>query len=1526
MPDDQNSPDVEILVSQLAEVEAGHLTEADSTLQELKAELDTLANELRETPPVNEFRDESDCQRAVEMAVLAGLESAGRKLVETHDRHLQQIGPYKVLEKLGEGGMGAVYKAQHTRLKRTVAIKVLRADRVQNLDAIARFEREMEAVGALQHPNIVTAHDAGEASDTHFLAMEFVDGLDLSTLVRRTGVLSVADACEIARQAAMGLQEAHEHGMVHRDIKPSNLMLARSSRSQRTPVVKILDLGLALLGERHTERHDLTSTGQMMGTLEYMAPEQGGDSHEVDIRADIFSLGATLFRLLTGSAPFAGDCYRTPIQLLTALANEAAPSIASRRDDLPTVLGDLIDRMVSRSPADRPTSPDEIVLALGPFCNGADLGGLLERAQQTTAIEESESVSMDTHSYARSLSHPTAEDGISMPAEALKRDEIDWQQDTIHENLSPLPSEDGSAAVDSVRANSAHESLKFQIKQDTKGPPAPELQPQPARNSGSFPPRSRTKLLFWGGSASLILLAGILFKIMTNDGAIVLTGDPSALEGARVLVDNQEVQIIQGMDNENRINISVDEDRGELRVEKDGFVAFVEKFDLTLPGNDEPITVTLERTELPAKDRPSSGDSVRSPSAMMPNLPGPGGVLGRLTADPGERAKLPGYATMPASLPFTNMLWQPIPRFPHFTNTTTYISPKGTFVACAHDWTYAPYLRILNRETGRLESIIRVGGERRITWSPDESQYAVLERLSNKSWITVRSHDGLVSARWELPRIATAIAWSPEGDRILVSSSDYIAQWFPSGQVVSDFEEPETGGPAFWSPDGSRFACNGNNSVLVFNSVGGMPTAELREDELTIQRWLWHPSNQMLLMTGKRQENGLREDVKYLWNLDGTYRRIGHSPNEPTIAISPEGDYLLNSLGEIRDESNTVAARIDLAALNIKQITKAVWLERDRLILFSYERGPGFSAEWNGIGKPLTIIDHPVPVPQLSVSWSDSQARLRSIAGYRGSRGWNITWGVDHAEDQAAELGFGGGGYAAFTSDGKKLAVTARSTGLTSVIQGDRKLYELEGTAGALKSWSHDGELLAYALGSRVFVYRGTEKIGEFNDHRENVEGIIWQPGQHTFVSWANNDPVIVRDMTDVSNSARTLSTDGLTDWSQATCPRWSPDGAHLAIPQRTGVEISSGNDNQVLQIPWQHPGLIWWVNDAEILVENQVYNLDGVVISQAPTGLALTPFVDIWTEDQIVTAGHSYVEGPLVLLTTGRKEKTIPLPGFTCAGIPRISLQSRGMGSRRISKGGHFLIHHSTVTSQVSFASHTLGDIHLVDLDQQKHVWSGIAFSDGHRARIEPSGRTTCSAVDSDLYINYVIQYPNGRILPLTGTELETRLGYSPGQQFVQRMLDIGGRIETSDGMLTDVNQRLDPAVIRSLDLTDNYYLTDADLAGIGELKGLRQLNLRNTQVTNQGLAELKLCSDLQNLDLSSLEISDTVIGDLPDGLVELNVSNTTIGDLALGGLSNFTELKSVAALNTKVTEGGIARLNQEIPECKVESNTGEH
>ncbi len=278
---------------------------------------------------------------------------------------------YEILGEAGRGGMGIVYKARQLSLQRLVAIKVVPYGRGGDEQIAARFHQEGLLAGRLAHPNLVVAYDAGAVTGHPYFVMEFVDGAGLDGLVRQRGPLPVTEACEVVRQAALGLQHIHEHGLVHRDVKPSNLMLTPSGQ------VKVLDLGLARMVNDPGRDGQITSPGQFLGTLDYMAPEQCDNSHAVDIRADIYSLGCTLYHLLAGSPPFAGPDCSSFYQKLKAHAEMSEPPIRQRRPDVPEQLALVIARMLAKDREGRFGTAAATVAALHPFSVGADLSSLL---------------------------------------------------------------------------------------------------------------------------------------------------------------------------------------------------------------------------------------------------------------------------------------------------------------------------------------------------------------------------------------------------------------------------------------------------------------------------------------------------------------------------------------------------------------------------------------------------------------------------------------------------------------------------------------------------------------------------------------------------------------------------------------------------------------------------------------------------------------------------------------------------------------------------------------------------------------------------------------------------------------------------------------------------------------------------------------------------------------------------------------------------------------------------------------------
>jgi serine/threonine protein kinase len=265
---------------------------------------------------------------------------------------------YLILRELGRGGMGVVYQARQTIMNRPVVIKVISRALLDQPGALERFHREVRAAAHLSHPNIVTAYDAEQAGELHMLVMEFVPGQSLAEVLQMKGPLPVASACHYMRQVALGLQHAHLRGMVHRDIKPGNLILM--PRGQ----VKILDFGLAKVASEHGETKGLTASNAYMGTPDYCSPEQATDARNADIRADLYSLGCTLYCLLAGRPPFQEE---TAVKTILAHLQMEPRPLTELRPDVPERLWRVLARLLAKEPGRRYQKPAEVVQALAPF-------------------------------------------------------------------------------------------------------------------------------------------------------------------------------------------------------------------------------------------------------------------------------------------------------------------------------------------------------------------------------------------------------------------------------------------------------------------------------------------------------------------------------------------------------------------------------------------------------------------------------------------------------------------------------------------------------------------------------------------------------------------------------------------------------------------------------------------------------------------------------------------------------------------------------------------------------------------------------------------------------------------------------------------------------------------------------------------------------------------------------------------------------------------------------------------------------
>ena len=407
---------------------------------------------------------------------------------------------YKLLGHLGTGGMSSVYLAESKSTSQKRAIKVLPKKKVSDKSYLDRFYREGKAAAALNHPHVVRIYDINNSGDTHYMVMEYVKGADLYDRVKDDGPMAVEDAADAIFQAAKGLKHAHEHQMVHRDIKPANLLMTDEG------VLKILDLGLALFSEEGEESLTVMYNERVMGTADYLSPEQAVNSHEVDHRADIYSLGCTLYFLLTGRPPFSKG---TLAQRIAMHQTQEPDPIHSIRPEVPQIIVDICSRMMRKKPEERFANCDEIMSVLKSFLKtGSSVSGSsLELGEADSAIMASGS------GVSAATSDVLAEDTLASS-----------DKGSIKQQLESLSRVD-LAALPSLSGTSSQHFEDFAVVANT----SPDGEPRPAVVKPTVAPRIRKrekkKAPVW---LVPLLIFGLIFVLMSVLGLVSFLAAPAA--------------------------------------------------------------------------------------------------------------------------------------------------------------------------------------------------------------------------------------------------------------------------------------------------------------------------------------------------------------------------------------------------------------------------------------------------------------------------------------------------------------------------------------------------------------------------------------------------------------------------------------------------------------------------------------------------------------------------------------------------------------------------------------------------------------------------------------------------------------------------------------------------------------------------------------------------------------------------------------------------------------------------------------
>jgi len=516
--------------------------------------------------------------------------------VYQNKHHGLLLGNYLILDRIGRGGMGEVFKARHRRMKRLVALKVLSQKVTQSDQSRRRFQREVEAAGKLDHPNIVTYYDADKHKGIDFLVMEFVDGKDLAAILKQQDEpFSVAETLDCVLQAARGLQFAHEAGVVHRDIKPQNMLLDSNG------CIKILDMGLVSIEDTDDQdsADDLTEHNQIMGSIDYMSPEQAEDIKNVDARADIYSLGCTLFRLLTKEMPYKGAKL---VHKLVAHRQHPIPSLLDFRNDVPEPLNHVFQKMLAKNREDRQESMATVISEL-EMCQKIEQAKS-QQAGTANAGKNHESTAFEVvgavaNAQGEDVDADSAMLRFVQSVQIVATDDTDLEDD---DSIALATVDDVVTAGSVSQESRIGGAVEATVQRLGDSETMPELQVRRDRPSElSRQWKGDKRVLILQAVAGVLIVTLVIYAwFLTRQPQLVIHWPVSERAGVRVILNEK---ILEQIPETNPVRVSVSKGTHQLVLQRHGY-EWIEK--TIKVGRGERIAVKLDwkREMLPADGRP----------------------------------------------------------------------------------------------------------------------------------------------------------------------------------------------------------------------------------------------------------------------------------------------------------------------------------------------------------------------------------------------------------------------------------------------------------------------------------------------------------------------------------------------------------------------------------------------------------------------------------------------------------------------------------------------------------------------------------------------------------------------------------------------------------------------------------------------------------------------------------------------------------------------------------------------------------
>ncbi|WP_339687859.1 protein kinase domain-containing protein [Gimesia maris] len=1418
---------------------------------------------LKSPPPA----DDPEILRAIQIAKRAGIKQQ-QKDTPSLMGGPEEMRDYQILEQIGAGGMGIVYRALHKRLKREVVIKVLNKKMSDDPSAVLRFEREMEAIGSLNHAHIVAAHDAGEVEGTHYLVMEYVDGVNVSQLSKRLKQLSVADACEIVRQTAEALEFAHKQALIHRDIKPANLMITQQG------VVKVLDLGLARLLNQDKQEAELTTTGQIMGTVEYMAPEQAESMMDVDYRADIYSLGVTLYKLLAGTSPYRFEEQEPVWKRLQKITSQPTIPLTEIRADLPAPLVELVSRMLERKPESRPASMAEIAVCLKPLCEGSHLEQLISAdASEYADLHNTSQTILESSLNGTRFAPDSRPEKKTVLEPASDDNRGDNQKRTLLASLGGL----GLIAVLSV--------IIF--------------------------------LQSASGSVEIRLADGVSDDIQINvlqAGQVIKVADQKS--GWKIELSTGEYQL-QLNGSSDRIQL----DKHQIRVLRgqSEVVSITRKPETTLARQEpgQPSVLKKEQPDLtadfkwPAKTKTSKIQGILNEPAVFPEIPDwqipLTGVHKQARFSPDGKYYLSSDGNNSPILTLTQVATgeelqthQSI-RFNKWTADSWYswspdsrsyclVTNQGVTISSIDPTRKAVQIPINIPLEGRISSL---------AWRPDGRDIAVaLYHENHRSQIRLYHPDGTpgdVLIDQKLMRTGQPqpaywkLAWSPDSHNLIACSTGKNAVLHidtQTNQIEPWLQDhPFSIHQAVWSPDGKTIAFSDDKQILLTS-----PQGDIQKRHTLANLWahelLWSPDSESLLVLS---------NSSYLIPLKGKpvpFRKAESNLRDYLLAATPGRDgqriLALDNLLELQWYDFTTGEA--QAVVEPPSATVPVWDSRGDL--------PVQNMVWNRRGTQLATFS------RYNTTSRRSHIQLWNADG-TGAETVSIPGSAARVDfDPRGDLLTIG------TIEGRLFQWSGQPDQPPAEILA--KVYNNLHYVRPEISFSHDGRYIACKSG----VYdRDQNKITWTPPYeKEGRYGLItaWSPVENVFAVVSGTDGIVSLHKPDGTLVGKVSPEKPANPGIMII--RWSPDGKWIAVPQQQSDSVAfySRDLKQKLQIPKpesfedSHASFWNWSSDSQYFM--------GLGSKAGKSDRALVIFSP--DKQQARISQYQFPDYTTALLSASPAGNLILLVqkmGTLC--IHKLDNQQGPEIGPVLWKGQMFADGSSAsftpsgeLLSESQEGSQNLRCL-VREADGALTPWRYSEFQ--RRVFLSP-GKVALMSVLSR----------GGQIRSTSSGELLTASCNIQGLTTIESLSE-PVLIELTQGV-TNLqgleNLKVVPEGTR-LNFSDNRECTDKILSQIQGATALVGLNLTGTAVTSDCLPTLQSLSELRELNLSKTGIRDETVAGLTSlkELRSLEISNTLISDRSIDALLELPQLQSLNLTNCQISEKAIKRFRDARPDCQV-------